>query len=108
MGEWRTSQKGSRLLLSVCTAALFAFSTNAAAEMSEIDAFQLAVNSQSSQDALAFLDAFGSSHLVPDLIELLRPDVAAEVCASLPSGAAAANAPCAKLTAAIAAFASRW
>jgi hypothetical protein len=58
-----------------------------AAEVSEIDAFQRAVSSRTKADALAFLRDFGSSHLVPDLIDVLPPEVALEVCATL-SGAA--------------------
>src|SRR5262245_4668126 len=53
------------------------------AQMSEIDAFDKAVTSGSKEDALAFIHGFRSSHLVPDLIDLLPPDVAAAVCADL-------------------------
>src|SRR5262245_43266819 len=53
------------------------------AQMSEIDAFDKAVTSGSKEDALAFIHEFGSSHLVPDLIHSLSPDVAATVCAYL-------------------------
>lgn len=66
----------------------------AAAQSSEIDAFQRAVNTQSREDTLAFMEAFGSSHLVPDLIELLRPQVAAEVCAELRGTAPRLRAAC--------------
>jgi hypothetical protein len=53
---------------------------------SEIDAYDRAVGSQSKESALSFLHEFRSSHLVGDLIESLRPDVAREVCASLQGG----------------------
>src|SRR5262245_43160663 len=53
------------------------------AEMSEIDAFDKAVTSGSKEDALAFIHEFGSSHLVPDLIDLLPHDVAVAICADL-------------------------
>jgi hypothetical protein len=74
---------------------LFAIDASAGAEMmSEIDAFQRAVSSQNKQDALAFIDSFGSSHLVPDLIELLRPDVAADLCLGLSSHSPRVRATC--------------
>ena len=84
MRGWTKSRDGlGKLLpLGLGAAAFLAFSAGASAEMSEIDAFQRAINSQSKKDALAFIDDFGTSHLVPDLIELLRPEVAADVCAS--------------------------
>jgi hypothetical protein len=88
MGGWMKGRVGlCRLLpLGAAAAALFAFGAGAGAEtMSEIDAFQRAVSTQNEQDALAFIDGFGSSHLVPDLIELLRPAIAADLCADLHS-----------------------
>jgi hypothetical protein len=85
MGGWTKGRKGwgVSLPLGIGIAVLSAFGGSARAEISEIDAFQRAVNTQSKVDALAFIDGFGSSHLVPDLIELLRPDVATQVCAAL-------------------------
>jgi hypothetical protein len=53
---------------------------------SEIDAYDRAVRSQSQDAALAFLGEFPSSHLVGDMIQSLRPDLAREVCASLRGG----------------------
>jgi hypothetical protein len=71
---------------------------NSFAQVSEIDGFDRAITSGGKQDALAFIDGFGSSHLIPDLIELLPPAVAAAVCADLPSGASsAANRACEQL-----------
>src|SRR5262245_38260074 len=65
------------------------------AQMSEMDGFDKAVTSGSKEDALAFINDFRSSHLIPDLIELLPPDTAAAVCADLPSGASStANRAC--------------
>ncbi len=58
---------------------------------SEIDRYQSAVNTQTKAEALKFIDQFGNSHLVPDLIESLPPDVALEVCTEL-SGSTADNA----------------
>jgi hypothetical protein len=89
----------SRVLLplGIGVTALLAVTEGPVAE--EIDAFQVAISSQSKADALAFIRDFGSSHLVPDLLELLRPDVALEVCASLSSASPAA---CNKLEKAVA------
>jgi hypothetical protein len=75
------------------------------AKLSEVDAFQQAVNSQTKADALAFIREFGSSHLVPDLIDLLKAEVALEVCSSLPSGSSRARSACDKVKAAAAAVA---
>jgi hypothetical protein len=88
--------------LSVSAVAFLALSKGPVAQMSELDAFQHAINTQSKQDAMAFLDGFGSSHLVPDLIELLRPDVAAEVCGSMRGGTSRARTACDKVKKAIA------
>jgi hypothetical protein len=71
-----------------------------AAEVSEIDAFQRAVSSQTKADALAFLRDFGSSHLVPDLIDVLPPEVALEVCATLSGSSSRTYAACKKVQAA--------
>jgi hypothetical protein len=86
MGGWMKGRKGLCPLmpLGAAAAVLFAFGASASAEtMSEIDAFQRAVSTQNKQDAQAFIDGFGSSHLVPDVIELRRPEVAADLCADL-------------------------
>jgi hypothetical protein len=68
-----------------------------AAEMSEIDAFQRAVSSQTKADALAFLRDFGSSHLAPDLIDVLPQGVASEVCATISESSSRADAACKKV-----------
>lgn len=104
MVAWKKGSRGLRLLLpmGVSALALFAFGRAPAAQMSEIDAFQRAVNTQSPQDALAFIDRFGTSHLVPDLIDLLEPDVAVQVCSSLGDGPPSARNACERMTAAIA------
>jgi hypothetical protein len=85
MGESRRSHRGWRILLPLGAgaAALLAVTKGPIAEVSEIDAFQRAVTTQSKADALAFLRDFGSSHLTADLIELLQPNIALEVCSSL-------------------------
>jgi hypothetical protein len=85
------------LLLSACALACTIAATDAAAATSELDSFEAAVASQTKQAALAFIGEFSSSHLVGDLIELLRPEVAHEVCADLPSSAASALDACRKL-----------
>jgi hypothetical protein len=53
---------------------------------SEIDAYDRAVSSQSKDAALAFLREYRSSHLIVDMIESLRPDLAREVCTNLQGG----------------------
>jgi hypothetical protein len=56
---------------------------HATSQTSEIDSYEAAVRSQSKAEALSFIKDFGSSHLVGDLIESLRPEVAQEVCTDL-------------------------
>jgi hypothetical protein len=55
---------------------------------SEIESYDAAVHSQTTEDALAFINAHPNSHLVGDLIESLPPDVAAQVCFDMPNGIA--------------------
>lgn len=100
-----TSLKALRILLSlgIGAAALSGFGGGPLAQMSEIDAFQRAVSTQTKQDALAFIDAYGSSHLVADLIELLRPEVAMETCASLRAAPARTRGACEAVAKAVAA-----
>jgi hypothetical protein len=88
--------------LGIGVTARLAVSEDPVAEVSEIDAFQLAISSQSNAAALAFIRDCGSSHLVPDLLELLRPDVALEVCANLSSASSLAPATCNELEKAVA------
>ena len=76
---------------------LFAVSERPLAQVSEIDSYDRAVTSQTKEDALAFIEEFGSSHLIGDLIESLRPEVAREVCADLPSGVSRARRACEQL-----------
>jgi hypothetical protein len=104
MGDWKLRPALSRvaLPLGIGGVALLALSRGLVAKVSEIDAFQRAVSSQSESDALAFVRDFGSRHLVPDLIELLQPDVALEVCASLSGASSKATAACDKLRSAVA------
>ena len=94
MAQVRLSSRNSWLCISA--AITFVILTIASAcsmktGMSEIDSYQLAVKTQTKADALRFTEAFGTSHLVGDLIESLPPDVALQVCADL-SGSAAGNA----------------
>ena len=101
MGGWMKGRKGLcwPLPLGAAAAALLAFGASASAEtMSEIDAFQRAVSTQSKQDALAFIDRFASSHLIPDLIELLRPEVAVDLCGSFDSRSPRVRAACDRVT----------
>jgi hypothetical protein len=51
----------------------------------EIDSYDAAVQSQTAEGALAFINANRGSHLVGDLIESLPPNVAVHVCSELPS-----------------------
>jgi hypothetical protein len=87
----------SRLILSISALVCITSATDAAAATSELDSFEAAVTSQDKRAALAFIDEFPSSHLVGDLIELLRPEVAHEVCADLPSSARSALDACKRL-----------
>ncbi len=73
-------------LLSSYVARVLAFSSCASSGTAEIDSFSRAVASQKEEEALAFIKEHRSSPLVGDLIELLQPDVALEVCTSMPSG----------------------
>jgi len=76
---------------------LFAVSESSLAQVSEVDSYERAVISQTKEDALAFIEEFRSSHLTGDLIESLRPEVAREVCADLPSGVSRARRACEEL-----------
>ena len=78
-------------------AILFAVSESSLAQVSEIDSYDRAVTSQAKTDALAFIEEFRTSHLIGDLIESLRPEVAREVCADLPSGVSRARRACEQL-----------
>jgi hypothetical protein len=81
--------------LSISLLAIIASGGTSFAQISEIDAYDRAVSSQSAEAALVFLGEFRSSHLVGDLIESLNPDVAHEVCARLVGeGPAAARRAC--------------
>jgi len=85
------------LRLGIGVAMLFGVSERPLAQVSEIDSYDRAVTSQTKGDALAFIEEFGSSHLIGDLIESLRPEVAHEVCADLPSGISRARRACEQL-----------
>lgn len=76
---------------------------DAIAELSEIDVFEQAIASGTEEGVLDFLEAFPSSHLVNDLMELLPPDLAVGVCAGLPDGVgSAARRACSRLQEAVA------
>jgi hypothetical protein len=60
--------------------------------ISEIDAYQAAVTTQSSAKAVAFINNFPTSPLVGDVIESLPPDVAIQTCAEIQESARSANA----------------
>lgn len=70
---------------------VFAHIDYAFAELSEIDGFEQALAADSKEGVLDFVKAFPSSHLVIDLFELLPPDLAAQVCADLPSDVSSAG-----------------
>ena len=93
MRDRRTSAKVLRVgvPLGVGVLALIAGINGPLAQMSEMDGFDRAITTGSKEDALAFINDFRSSHLVPDLIELLPPDVAAAVCADLAGGGSSAT-----------------
>jgi hypothetical protein len=78
-------------------AMLIAASGSSLAQLSEIDSYEQAVNSQSKEDALAFIEEYSSSHLIGDLIESLRPEVAHKVCANLSDGVSNARRACEQL-----------
>lgn len=73
---------------------LFAISGDLVAETSEIDRYDRAVTSQTKEDAIAFLKDFSSSHLVGDLIDSLRPDVARQVCGEIADDISRAHRAC--------------
>src|SRR5262245_6985032 len=85
------------LPLATVAATLLAVTKGSLADVSEIDAFQRAVSTQSKADALVFLRDFRSSHLTSDLIELLQPHLALEVCSSLSGGSSRVRAACEKV-----------
>jgi hypothetical protein len=94
---------GNLLLLATLTLVVTSATTDTEAAMSEIDSFEAAVMSPDKEAALTFIEQFRSSHLVDDLIELLRPEVAHDVCANLPSGAAGAREACQRIATRLAA-----
>jgi hypothetical protein len=71
------------LALSASLAAVMMPGATSRAELSEIDSFQLAVESQREAEALAFIRAHPTSHLIVDLIEMIPPEVAQQVCQDL-------------------------
>jgi hypothetical protein len=99
MAEPRIAPLVRAVLLQACAgvAALLAVERDTVADLSEIDSFQRAVSTQSTSDAIEFIKNFGSSHLVPDLIELLEPSVAREVCSDVLEESSRAKAPCEKV-----------
>ena len=95
----RNCSKSLKFLIRVGIGAamLFAVNERPLAQVSEIDSYDRAVTSQSKEEALAFIEEFRSSHLIGDLIESLRPEVAREVCADLPNGISRARRACEQL-----------
>jgi hypothetical protein len=86
-----TEQKRSGSLRALLVAggsaiALVASVGGAVSQTSELDSYESAVRLQSKTEALAFIKAYPSSHLVGDLIESLRPEVAQQVCTDLHDG----------------------
>jgi SPOR domain len=73
---------------------LAAISGDLVAGTSEIDSYDHAVTSQTKEDAVAFLRDFRSSHLVGDLIDSLRPEVARQVCDEIADDVSAARRAC--------------
>lgn len=89
MGDTSNRFRPALLAVSVSLLALTVGSVSAHAETSEIDSFQMAVASQTEQDALAFIKAYPSSHLIGDLFDLLPPEIAQQVCTDLADSASA-------------------
>jgi colicin import membrane protein len=86
MDQMRQSSRNSWLYISAAGAIVvlaIASACSIRTDTSEIDSYQLAVKTQTKADALRFIEAFRTSHLVGDLIESLPPDVALQVCAEL-------------------------
>ncbi len=106
----RARSRNAKLLrvgvpLGVGALALIAGVNGPLAQMSEMDGFDRAITTGTKEDALAFISDFRSSHLVPDLIELLPPDVAAAVCAELGgSGSNATDRACDQIMTALTAM----
>jgi hypothetical protein len=73
---------------SLAVLALVAACSNGTGETSEIDGYYSAVQTQNVNAAHAFVSQYRTSHLVGDLIESLRPDVALQICENLPAGTA--------------------
>ena len=82
------SEQGLRALLfaGVSVIAFVVCLERSTGQTSEIDIYEMAVRSQSKTEALNFIKAFHSSHLVDDLIQSLSPEVAQQVCADLNGG----------------------
>lgn len=85
------------VLLGGGVAGLCTFIESPRAQLSEIDSYELAVTSQTKENALAFIEEYSSSHLIGDLIESLRPEVAHKVCANLFNGVSKARRACEQL-----------
>jgi hypothetical protein len=90
-------RRWTQLLIAIGSLGCIFCTPAAMGAMSEIDAFDAAVTTQDKQIALAFIDDFPSSQLVPTLIELLRPEIAQQVCGTLPSSATSAQEVCERL-----------
>lgn len=59
---------------------------HALGQTSEIGRFDRAARSQSERDAIAFIKAYPTSHLIADLFDLLQPETAKAVCTDLAGG----------------------
>jgi hypothetical protein len=106
MSDRENCFQGRRVLIAavVSAIALALGVGRSTSQTSEIDGYEAAVRSQSKAEALSFIKNFDSSHLVGDLIESLRPEVAEQVCADLRgSGPARARKACEGLREALAA-----
>ncbi len=75
-------------------ATVFACVESPLAQLAEIDSYELAVTSQTKENALAFIEEYSSSHLIADLIDSLPPAVANAVCADLANGPSTARRAC--------------
>jgi len=83
-----------RLLLSSMALACLLGAPDARAAYTEFENFHLAVVSRDEQVALGFIAAFPASRFVDDLMVMLPPQLARQLCADLPDGATRAQTAC--------------
>src|SRR5262245_3015376 len=87
MSGWKTWLEGLGVLLLLGVGAIVVADSigSKSSKVEEVSSYQPAINAQNKAEALRFISAFRSSPLVGNLIRSLKPDVAQQVCAELPS-----------------------